>query len=247
MRYTRKTKRPRRFGRKKRGYKSKFSVAKTLRRHSRQLASRFTYSRYSYQLSTNVSANYHVMNLTDCPLWTAIFDNAGAASHYKKHQTVSCTVDSYVRANTESASITYSYFLVSLKPGTGAKGLVELAGENLTGLIDGTHYTLMTSGQVLLNLKFFNVIQAKRFTVGQDTAFALGVTGTFQPGTYKRWYKKVKWSKSLTDSDHSDVTAIPGYSVPLGTRLYAILFNNNSAADLQYPSWDVNAVWTIKT
>lgn len=181
------------------------------------------------------SANYAVWNPMTPQLWTRLGNWTTSA---KKMYLKSLYFDHLITCNTEVNPITYTFFLVSLRPSTG-KRLVENAGEFLASMTDGIHYYTYNSKLVHLNKDYFRVHYAKRFTI-TAIEYTDNETGGSNPRTtWKRFSHGIKWPRLLKSPAGGEVlTGTASDEVPIGNRLYCLMFNDNSAADLEYNQWD---------
>lgn len=191
------------------------------------------------EYTAQTSANVKVFNVMTPQLWDRLGNWTTSA---KKMYLKSIYFDHLITCNTEISPITYTYFLVSLRPSTG-KRLVENAGEFLSSMVDGTHYKTFNSQLVHLNKDFFRVHYVKRFVI-TAVEFSDALTQGRDPKTtWKRITHSIKWPRLLKSPAGSDVlTGIASDEVPIGNRLYCLMFCDNSAADLEFNQWDCTAL-----
>ena len=100
-----------------------------------------------------------------------------------------------------------------------------------------------STGMVMLNKKYFDIIKYKRFTLtnyGQSLDTSAAQT---QDGTDMEWYWKVKTGVTIRNpaGDWKNLVISPDTS----DNYFYLLFNNNESVDLQNPYFMVNAVHTV--
>lgn len=192
-----------------------------------------TYRQLSLTSSGNLSAAYNVESWHKTNLWTKL----GAwTTEAKKFYAQKYYFDMLFTCNTEESPVTFSVFTVSLKPGM-AKKLIDDAGEELSSLSTGTHYTATNSKLIVLNRDYFNIHKAHRFTIAAREYTADNDEGRNQKATWKRisyWVKFPRQYKTSGDNwSNLYLQDQPGFS-----RLYTLIFNDNSSIDLEYPFFE---------
>ncbi len=221
-----------------------YTLAKRVSQLSKVQRSRAIYGRFSRDWEKLVEGDYIVQNLTDVSMWTPIFENPEELADRQKVKLLSIGIDTMITCASEPSPITMTYFIVSLKPGQGAKHLVESTGEGLANLEPGEHYSFL-QGMAQVNKKYFQIHKCKRFTVTAEDYTNTGNAGKNQLGTFKRFYQKISFPRWLNDGQEK-WSGINTSSVPLGARLYCLIFNDNSIVDLESPQLRQNIVATVK-
>ena len=202
------------------------------------------YARYQRDFNKAIDGDYIVQNLTDVSSWSAIFENPQLTDNKQKMKMLSLGIDNLITCHSEISPITMTYFVVSLKPGFGAKKLVEEAGENLTSLVADKHYSLL-QGMAMVNKDYFRIHYCKR-VLTTAVEYTSAETGGSNPlSTFKRFYHKIKFPRWLNDGE-SSWEGMNSNAVPLGSRLYCLIFNDNSALDIESPNLKQNVVVTVK-
>jgi len=221
-----------------------YTLARRVDYLSKVQRDRTTVGRYSITTDQLTASDYTVNNLTDLTQWAAVFEEPPAITNRAKVKLMSFGIDNLFTCHQEQAPVTYTYFCVSLKPGFGAKKLVQDAGEGLGSLVPDKHYTIL-QGMTLLNKEFFNIHYVKRFTI-TATEYTSAETGGSNPQTtFKRFYHKISFPRWLNDGN-STWDDMNENAVPLGSRLYCLAFNDNSIVDLQSNKWQQTVIATVK-
>lgn len=236
------------------------SLAKKVSTLNKSMRAKRIYSQYSMHWKSNViAAHYVVQPLIRPQIWDDVFNKPAIFENKNTAWIKSIGIDNYVSIYTEDDSrIDFTYFLVSVKAGQGMK-LFNDAGDDLTSLTDGVHYkrntsdTLGYSGQVFMNKSIFNIHYIKRFSLTNRPSPSVPASemgkSTNLASTFKRFYhKKTRINKPLTSKD-----GVAGWrvnldegDVPTNARFYLLLFNNNSAADVEFPNWAGNVIVTMQ-
>jgi len=192
------------------------------------------YRQSALSATFNVGANYSCWNVMQPQMWDRVGNWTTSA---KKMYLKSLYFDHLVTSNTEISPITFTYFLVALRP-QGGKRLVENAGEFLASLVSGVHYYEYDSKLVHLNKDYFAVKYAKRFTLTAVEYTDNEASGKNPRTTWKRFSHGIKFPRLFKSTRDGDVlTSTASDEVPIGNRLYCLMFNDNSVADLEYPKW----------
>lgn len=225
-----------------------FTLAKQVSVLRKVQRSRAIYGRFKNQWTgKEVSSDYITQNLTDVSSWTGVFENPDLIAEKNKVKLLSIGIDTLITCSSENSAVTYTYFIVSLKPQV-AKHLVENAGEGLGQLNPDEHYTFL-QGMTMLNKKYFNIHKCRRFTLSEENYNSHGLTeatsGKNQAKTWKRFYDKISFPRWLNDGQEN-WRGMDTNAVPLGSRLYCLVFNDNSIADLENPLLQQTMIATVK-
>lgn len=245
-----------------------YSLSKGLSQVQRQLNASMFYGTYRCNhFNALVNTPYSVINLTapdpiaGSPDWEDCFESnmrmAVAKKAYMKSMGVDCLI---TLGDYNSAPVTFTYFVVSLKVGKGAKAMLEDAGEDLSNLQEGNQFSSQvvagpggpgfgqSSGLVMIDKSRFNIHFAKRFTLSAKKYESGGSNSTQFSGTYKRFYHKLNCSnKVLTDGTNDvQIRQIKEQDVPIGSRFYALLFNDCPTGSSANPTWQLNQVVTVR-
>lgn len=198
---------------------------------------------YGIQNNQSVSGDYNQYGLTRLSDFQTIFGTDATDGQGRNCRIRTVTIDNYVSLqnvggvlSNETATVGFTYFVVSLKP--EATSLLGSTGL-LNTLTNNTHYYSQT-GRAMLNPRYFNIHAVKRFTL-TNNGMALNLsTGQSQYGIDKRFKVRVKVNKHV-QNPAGDWKAM-GFSPDVRDNYYALLFNDNSALDLESPSWQYNTV-----
>lgn len=199
-----------------------------------------TVSTVQYQVNAanpigNVAGNnLYILPLSQYSGWNRIFgmdadDESNHTALWKKSN-----FDFEISANGERNNIDYSFYIVSLTK-LGMEELFTQATGGLAGPLgitppaNGIHYTVGgTAGMAMLNLKYFNIHQAKRFVTGSPGSLATD-TGDL----VKRWYYKISHNGGkghVLKNAKGDWKAIASPQLA-AQNYYVMIISNDSTAD----------------
>lgn len=243
-----------------------FQLSHGLSRLQRQMNANVFYGTYRCNhFNPALGSPYAVVNLTapqpiagGTSQWEDCFESNTRMALAKKAYMRSMGIDVLVTLGDENDTpVTFTYFVVSLKPGRGAKAVIEQAGEQLDNLEEGSHYSSQSgggqpffgqsSGLVMMDKSRFNIHYIKRFTLSAKK-YESGLSNSTQfSGTYKRFYHKLRCGNKPLNDGTSDqqIRDMPEASVPLGSRYYAIMFNDATGVG-GTPTWQLNQVVTVR-
>lgn len=240
-----------------------YSLSKATSRLQRQLNNRYIYATYRcQQYNPAVKRPYSVFNLTAPATvggtdWEHVFESNSRVALANKVYMRSIGIDVLVTlGDVPNNPVNFTYFVVSLKVNQGAKAMLEDCGEGLQFLSNGAHFTAdypampgfgQSGGLVMIDKSRFNIHYCKRFTLSGKKYESTGGNSLEFSSTYKRFYHKVVCgNRILTDgSNDQEVKNIPEAQVPIGSRFYALLFND-AATDGPYPTFQLSQVVTCR-
>lgn len=244
-----------------------YSLAKTTSRIQRQLNATAFYGTYRCNhYNPAVITPYQVVNLTAPATvggadWEDCFENNARMALAKKAYMRTMGIDCLITLGDYNGTpVTFTYFVVSLKVNKGAKAILQDAGEGLTTLTEGNHFSSQvavapggpgfgqSSGLVMIDKSRFNIHFCKRFTLSAKKYESGASNSTTLQGTYKRFYHKLNMqNKVLTDGTNDvQIRDIKEPDVPIGSRYYALLFNDVPAGGGTSPTWQMNQVITVR-
>lgn len=198
------------------------------------------YLNYGNVVNNNVSGNVEVFHLTNTNSWNVIFGTDAQDADCNKVIYKGMGMDIYIQSANEPANVTFTCFLISL---------TDLIGQNFnvaTGvlsLVSGFHYSIQ-GAQVLLNKKCFKIHKVKRFTLGNNSTALTAPSAQKQYGTDMRFYWKLSRNQTF-QNPYGDWKPIQAQLDP-NKNLYLLVFNDNSALDLENPTIQYNIVHTVQ-
>ena len=200
-------------------------------------------SQYQYTYAETVSADYGVFDIVVPTSWTNVFADPDAIENATRVTMSHLKFDMLFTCNTEKGPTQFSCFLVTLKPDT-ADQVLSIAGSGLTGLVSGAHYAKGTtySGLVHLNEQFFTIRKQWRFIVTSEMLEFGGDPSKEASQSMKRIAFNFPFKRSLHSGRNSWRTALTSDRVSSSAKLYLLMFNNNSALDLESPYVSVNTI-----
>lgn len=216
-------------------------LARSVRTIQRYIKKDQEYLNYSQTwVNQSVSSTYTAFHLNDFSSWGRIFgttanDDTGNGVIWK-----SSGLDMKFTTGNEPANVNFTVMLLHCKD--TAKSLIGSGGA-LTLTNGDTHYT--QSGLTMVNKKFFNILRIKRFSLGNNGQVASTATAQTQFGTDRRFYMKISPNKKIINptGDWKNLTQ----SLDPSGNYYLVVFNDNSALDLESPDMTMNAVHTVQT
>lgn len=150
----------------------------------------------------------------------------------------------------EDDTVSFSAFLVRLKDEMASS--INFSNGTLN-LQPGIHYAQLgtasivdanpSTGMVMLNKKYFDIIKYKRFTLTNNSQPLGTSTAQTQDGTDIEWYWKVK--PNVTVRNPAGNWALMNISPDPSDNYFYLLFHNNTLLDLESPFFSVNAVHTV--
>lgn len=255
MAYGRKSKYQRRYARKGRARVAKMArgkttaiqaLAKSVRTIQRKMRSQHQYLNY-FQGGNQENCNspLKVINLCEYSAMGAIFGADGDDDNNQKIVHQSFGIDMYLSLenliNNEEDTVTFTIFLVSLKDNIGTAFNPSSGALTLT---NGAHYVIQ-NGLTMLNKKIFNIHKVKRRVLTNHGTALSQPSAQTQYGTDCRFYMKHSPRTTITNPV-GDWKALSSALDP-SKQYYLMIFNDNSALDLESPCVSYAITHTMKT
>lgn len=191
-------------------------------------------------LGALLSPSYNYLSLTRFSDFTSIFGTDGTDGQGQNAKINSFAIDNYISLEnstlTETATIQFTYFIVSLKPEA-----TSLLGSNglLNTLTSNTHY-YTNGGLTMLNKRYFNIHYYKKFVLTNNGQPLTVSTAQSQYGSDIRFKAKIKCNK-MVRNPAGDWKAM-NFSPEVTDNYYALVFNDNNTGDLESPKWQYTEV-----
>jgi len=184
---------------------------------------------YQTTWDQTVSANYAIFPLVKPASWTNVFGQSDNVTESRKLTIRKMNLDFDVTPYTEGAEVDFTVFLASAK---NNKVFRETNG--MTSILQGNDDYAFTNGMALLNPKRFNIHKAWRL---KTSGIYTDLNGTTTLNTLQsaRRYTKMYMNHTLKNAQGSPWTSIADLEIPISTSYTLIVFNNNSAVDLESP------------
>lgn len=220
------------------------ALAQSVRSLQRQVRGSTPYINYTQLVNTGLTADFLQIKLSNYINWSRVFGTDANDDTGNKMKHCSLGIDTYITLeNTvnEPDTTQFTVFLVSLRDEIG--GAMSQVSGDLT-LAPNVHYTIQ-GGLVLLNKKCFRIHKTKRFVLSNHgQALSLSAAQT-QSGTDRRFYWKIKPNRMVKCAygDWKTYQCAQDYS----DNYYMLIFNDNSAIDLQNPKVQMNIVHTVQS
>lgn len=223
--------------------KSKTTTLATLQKQVRllQKKTKLVTQDVSYRVNEaiDVVSPYVVRNLTNYSSWAELFPSGLSTVEKNEAYIKHIHIDNLItldNVNNEEGTINFTYMVISRKDeaGTATDTVNSLS---LTNNID---YSLV-AGKSYMNLRKWKVHYVKRFTLTQMDADSSTQVDASQ--CQRRFAHKIKIGKKVVNPD-GFWKSLENSPDPSDTY-YAILFNDNSAADLESPRWDFNSIASV--
>lgn len=216
-------------------------LAKSVRALQRVVKRDQEYLNYAQTWSDyNVSSNYTALHLNDFSSWARIFGTSANDDTQNGCIWKSTGLDMKFDTGNEQGNVNFTLMLLHCKD--TAKGLINASGV-LSLTAGDAFYT--QSGLTMVNKKYFNILKVKRFSLGNHGQTEAQATAQTQFGTDRRFYMKLRPNKKIINpnGDWKNLTQ----SLDPSGNYYLVVFNDNSAVDLEYPHITMNAVHTVQT
>lgn len=194
----------------------------------------------SYWSAQNLSSNYVALHLNRFDTWNYIFGSAANDTYQNSMIWKSTGLDMKFTIGNEMANTNFTVFLLQAKD--EAATLIDSNGA-LTLTSTDAYY--QTAALTMVNKKYFRILGIRRFSLGNNGQSASSSTAQTQFGTDRRMYMKFRPGKKITNPT-GDWKALSRSLDPSG-NYYLVIFNDNSAADLEYPEVTMTAVHTVQT
>jgi hypothetical protein len=194
----------------------------------------------------NISQNYFTIPLVNPNQWQSVFGEGENVVESKKLNITKLNLDFLLSPEKESAQIDYSIFLVSCrnhKTYNQTTGLTAFQN-NPNGI---QNYT--TAPITFMNPKQFKIWKTWRC---QTSGITTRVSGTITPDVnvvntnhYARRYFKMPFKRYLKNSESQQTwSQISQADLPISCSLALVVFNNNSAADIENPNFKGTALFS---
>lgn len=178
------------------------------------------------RIGQGLSANAMVYNLTLISAATKVFATQPTDVIPRTVKHVKMNLDVLVETGTENDGVTITAYIVSLKNNTNDEFFDGTTG-GITSPVDTTYTTV--EGQAYVNPEFYNIHKRVKLYFAPH---AVGATA--HEGLHKRFtwnHRPNKLIKNVTGRFEQLVCP----NLP-SQNYYLIMFNNNSSADLEYPT-----------
>lgn len=194
--------------------------------------------------------NTYIFPISQYSNWTRIFGTDADDESNHKALWRKSNFDFQINANGERNLIDYAFYLVSLTK-LGMEELFTPSSGGLAGplgvstLTNGVHFIDggVGHGMTMLNRKYFNIHQAKRYRTGAVPSTLATDTNDLS----KRWYLKMSHNSGkghTLQNPKGDWKAIPSPQLA-AQNYYILIFNNDSTAD-QSVLFQMTAVHTLQ-
>lgn len=183
-------------------------------------------------VASGLVAPYSVLNLSQYSAFAPIF-GSDPTDYQKVNKWLhkSQTIDMSLNASNEMANIELSMYIVTLKD--EANKIYNKTTGALT-LVAGQDYVMSGANfiQTILNPKVFNVKWKKHLLIGNNNTALINSSGV-GPRMYKRFHKKFMVNSHIKNL-YGNVFDLTCSQDPSKQR-FLIIFNDNSALDLEHP------------
>lgn len=218
------------------------ALAKAVSSLKRSMRTQHQYLNYSQGSSAlALTGDVQILNLSAYSAWNPLFGTTANDATDNRAVHSSFGLDMYFNCANEIDRIGFTVFLVSLKDSIGS---AFTASSGALSLVNGDHYA-MINGQALLNKKVFTIHKTKRFELSNNGTALTAPSAQTQFGTDRRFYWKCRVNKMIINPT-GDWKSMSSAQDP-SKNYYLLVFNDNSAIDLQNPTLSYAVVHTIKT
>jgi len=222
------------------------SLTRSVRSLRRKRQQDQDWTQYRINQSINIATPYNVWDLGKLADWGTAFGPTPTGQVMLRK----LEYDLQFTCNNENSAITFSCFLVGLRPQTCSQ-LIENVGEGLGSMTENIHYTRGPAsnggqGQVYINPEFFKIFKTHRFQISSDQYRTTSEPARNQLGTVKRYNGHINMNKRLLSGraewDPSQVS-----TMPQEYRMYWLVFNDNSALDGLFPVMTGSGLWHVSS
>lgn len=220
------------------------ALAKAVRSIQRKMRGDAEYLNFGRSWSQSVTADYTAIHLCGFSSWNNIF---GVGANDTTANTIihkSFGIDCYLTLeNTvnEPDTTEFTMFLVSLRDSIGPD---FNAGTGALTLAPNYHYYI-NGGLAMLNKKIFKIHKTRRVVLTNHGQALSTSSAQSQGGSDKRFYMRMPVNQKITEP-YGDWKSIVAPRDP-SQNFYLLIFNNNSAVDLQNPQIRISEVHTMKS
>lgn len=217
------------------------TLARKTNKLSKQLAQDRVYGQFVRQATNaTLTQGFRIIPFhPDLGNRIAVFNDQTAIQNAKGFKFTKFCMDYLVQPSTEAARIDMTMFIVSLQPSVAKK--VHIETSLMTNLISGDDYYSVGTALTMMNTKRFKIHYVKRLQTYLEFTDNTPQTRGFTRGYIKRRVNHNILNESGNWVDVQDV------EYPLNDRMYVIIFNNNSGADLESPTITFNCLWSGHT
>ena len=194
---------------------------------------------YNLASSYNIRQLFVPKNIVGSTGWFQVFGSNQNATESRVLKVNSVNIQYQLYANTEEALIDHTVMILTPK----SKKVFDEVFNPVTGAITLTNNTdyVMLQGMALINKNRFKVHHYKRnMTVQQDGGSGTQEVGYPLPMNICKVNLKLGWKIKNTLGAWTDVDT---NSLPHWMRMFMVVFNNNSAIDLEYPAIKYTALF----
>ncbi len=217
------------------------TLAKAVKNIQLKMKAKTITTNWGQQFDTELSSDFDQFKLSNYSGWNPIFGAAANDTYANSMIHKGFGLDMYLNSSTETDSIQFTVFLVSLKDDMRANGFNNSNGT--LSLSSGFDYYAQ-NGLVLLNKKNFNIHSVKRCVLGNNGVGLGSSTAQTQYGTDRRYYMKMRVNKKITniagDWKALDISQDPS------DNFYLLIFNDNGILDAANPRVRINVVHTVE-
>lgn len=216
-------------------------LAKSIVSLQRQVRSTHKYLNFAQTWNgAGVQSNYTFFPLSKFSAWSLVFGTTANDTNFNTVHWSSSFIDMKIDIGNEPANVNFTVMLLKCKD--VAKGLIDSNGD--LSLIGGDAFYTQ-SGLTLVNRKYFSVLATRRFSLGNHGQASSTATAQTQYGTDRRYTFKLRPNKKIVNPS-GDWINMNQCQDPSG-NYYLVVFNDNSALDLEFPQVWMNAIHTIRT
>lgn len=231
---------------KKRTFKKRAPTVRALAKRVSTLAKQiWHYQDLTYSGTATFSTDYFAYNMCDFLAMSATFGTTSNDVHENKCINYFDELDIVVDMANEEQNITCTAYMVKLKDNIGSAFNATTGGLTLTSGAGGQY--AFSGGFAFLNRQCFTILKQKRFIVGnngQTRDIPSAYTSAIRPTWRWRWTAS---PKSMVGPSYYGDWKVLSNALDPSRQYYILIFNDNLAADSEYPTFSVLHHKVVKT
>jgi len=213
------------------------TLSRKVNKVARSQAQGRIYGQFCTNASLNIGSPYLIRAVQPGPgARIPVFDTSSDVGETDHFKFTKVNMDILIQPANEANVIDMTFFLVTLKPDTMKQTNVETSF--MTTLESDVHFRSFSNSLTYVNTSIFKIHMCKRIQTFENYT-----DGTPETRGFHRIYKKMRVNMDIK-SNGSNWTSVTDNEWPLDQRYYFLIFNNNSVADLQYPTISYNCLWS---
>ncbi len=226
------------------------SINKKINVLSRKVSTQTETGHYSYSATAQAISNIYNTHLVTPTSWSAVFNDPASLTNRGKVLVKNMRIQiRMVRGDEDDGPIECACFLLKLRPKTAQHTITDQGDSLATWTVGENYVTNIEAGfayNIMLNPKQYIILRQKRFTIGAFTSEDTTVAATTSIRDNQRsWGWKVPYNTVL-GSGVGNWKTMAADDIPDKSRLFLVVFTNQTSADGESPKLSFNAIFSVK-